>query len=322
LNESSLPLVSIAIPTYNRADSYLPQALKSALSQSYSNLEIIVSDNCSTDNTAGFVSSIGDPRVRYFRHDVNIGPTANVSFCIKQSKGAYLLLLHDDDRIDGDFIETCVQAADGVPDVGIIRTGVRLIDSGTNVLGERPNLSAGLPTSAFFRQWFVANTPVYLCCTLFNGQRIREVGGFSSRHNCYDDNMVIFRLAARYGRLDVPDIKASFRLHGGQGGFGKSIDQWCEDSLELLNLMRDLAAENKDEVFRDGLRFFSRANYRRARMAKSPLERVNASIKVLRHFNFRHLPSPTHFIAIFYGTRLHDVVRHVKRNWRYVGSRA
>ena len=56
------PLVTIGIPTYNRADHYLREALTSALSQTYANLEIIVSDNCSTDSTQTLVKGLPDPR--------------------------------------------------------------------------------------------------------------------------------------------------------------------------------------------------------------------------------------------------------------------
>ena len=60
------PLVTIGIPTFNRADSYLPESLGSALGQDYPNLEVIVSDNGSSDGTEVFVKSLNDPRVRYF----------------------------------------------------------------------------------------------------------------------------------------------------------------------------------------------------------------------------------------------------------------
>jgi glycosyltransferase involved in cell wall biosynthesis len=319
----SSPLVTIAIPTYSRAESYLPQALESALNQTYPNLEIIVSDNGSTDNTQAFVTGIGDPRLRYFRHDVNIGSNPNHNFCVEQAKGKYLLILHDDDLIDDDFIESCMEAVNGVADAGIIQTGTRLVNSQGTVLGDVPNLAAGLPVDAFFRKWFLGKAPIHLCHTLFNTQELKEIGGFKSKHNCYDDTMAVILLAAKYGRVDIREVKASFRMHGDQKGLATNIGEWCEDSLDLLRLMRDLAPENKDDVFREGLRFFSRANYRRVRRSSnSPFQRFIATFQVLRHFKFRQLPSHGHFLAILNGSWLYDVLRHVKRNWKYVSSRA
>jgi glycosyltransferase involved in cell wall biosynthesis len=99
------PLVSVGIPTYNRADGYLKEAIQSVLNQTYPNLEIIVSDNCSSDDTGTVVKAFNDSRIRYHRHDVNIGPNNNFNFCLDQAQGAYFLLLHDDDLIDPDFFQ-------------------------------------------------------------------------------------------------------------------------------------------------------------------------------------------------------------------------
>ena len=99
-------LVSIGIPTYNRANSYLRYSLRSAVSQTYKNIEIIVSDNCSSDNTESVVREFNDPRIRYYRQEGNIGPVRNRNFCLEQSQGQYFLLLFDDDVIDDEGTPT------------------------------------------------------------------------------------------------------------------------------------------------------------------------------------------------------------------------
>ena len=71
--------------------------------------------------------------------------------------------------------------------------------------------------------------------------------------------MAVVLLAGKYGRVDIGEVKASFRMHRDQKGFLANITEWCEDSLDLINLMRELAPDNKDEVFREGLRFFSKS---------------------------------------------------------------
>jgi glycosyltransferase involved in cell wall biosynthesis len=309
--KSLFPLVTIAIPTFNRADSYFPQTLKCALKQTYPDLEIIVSDNASTDHTGALVAGIDDPRVRYFRHGISIGANNNFNFCVAQAKGKYLLLLHDDDMIDDDFVASCMRAAEVCPDVGIIRTGIRLIDDAGKVIGEIPNRAGGLNTADFFRSWLAAGTALYLCSILFNTAKLREIGGLKSRHNCYDDGMAEFRLVAKYGRIDVPDVKASFRLHKGQRVFVRQIDEWCDDSVELLDLMCELAPESRAQLRREGLRFFSRANYRRASAMNTPLKRMIAYAKVFSYF--RCLPSFRHIVHILYGTPAYNALRSLKR---------
>ena len=146
---SSRPLVSIGIPTYNRADGYLKETLESALAQTYPNVEIVVADNCSPDATRAVVASYADPRIRYFRHEAGIKPNDNFNFCLQQAKGAYFLLLPDDDKIDPDFIDTCMRAAKDDTQVGIIRSGTRIINPVGTVISEGRNLTAGMSTADF-----------------------------------------------------------------------------------------------------------------------------------------------------------------------------
>jgi glycosyltransferase involved in cell wall biosynthesis len=101
------PLVSVIIPTYNRPE-YLKQALASAIKQSYKNLEIIVSDNFSTEKTQDIVESFCDTRIRYWRQPENIGMFANQMHAFKMAQGKYVASLHDDDIWNEDFVTKLV----------------------------------------------------------------------------------------------------------------------------------------------------------------------------------------------------------------------
>lgn len=89
-------LVTIAIPTRNRP-SGLRAALESALKQSYSNLEIIVSDNNTDGDMKPVVEGFHDPRIKYFRHTRTLEMTGNWNFCLGKATGEYFILLSDDD---------------------------------------------------------------------------------------------------------------------------------------------------------------------------------------------------------------------------------
>ena len=244
-NEHIFPLVTIGIPTFNRADSYLKDALKSAVSQSYSNIEVIVSDNASTDNTETLVKSFNDPRIRYFKQSKNIGGLNNANFCVEKAGGDYFLLLHDDDLIDNDFIKVCMEAVNYKTDVGIILSGTRVIDGNGEIIREDTNKAEGFSTTDFFLAWFDCKVPLYLCSTLYHTGRLREIGYFRSKKNLYEDNVVLFQLAAKFGRKDIRDVKASFRKHSNNSGSAASISDWCEDSLYLLDIMCDLSGDQQ-----------------------------------------------------------------------------
>ena len=108
--EESLPLVSVGLTSYQR-----PEGLRDVLSrvtrQTYSNLEIIVSDNCSGMPAVDEVLdsfAANDPRIRVFRQQTNIGMEPNHTFVARQATGRYFLWLHDDDEVPDDYIERCV----------------------------------------------------------------------------------------------------------------------------------------------------------------------------------------------------------------------
>lgn len=106
---TSRPLVSIGLPTYNRAEK-LAQSVERLLGQDYSNIEVVISDNASTDGTAELCRRLmaRDKRVRYVRQAVNIGPTANYGAVLAASTGELYMATADDDWLDANYVGTCV----------------------------------------------------------------------------------------------------------------------------------------------------------------------------------------------------------------------
>ncbi len=102
-NPSTPPLVSIVLPTYNRA-SYLAGAIRSVLKQSYSHWELIITDNGSVDETPKIIASFSDPRIRSVRQTQNLGAVANWSAGFNMAQGEFLAFLSDDDRLAPRFI--------------------------------------------------------------------------------------------------------------------------------------------------------------------------------------------------------------------------
>jgi glycosyltransferase involved in cell wall biosynthesis len=112
------PLVSVITPTYNRSE-YLRQAIASALGQTYGNIEIIVSDNCSDDDPRTIVESFADDRIRFFRHPSNLGMIANTLFAFQQARGKYVACLLDDDLWEPEFLATLVPPLEANPELAL-----------------------------------------------------------------------------------------------------------------------------------------------------------------------------------------------------------
>ena len=111
---------SVMIPVYNCAQ-YLPEALQSVLVQSFSEeiMQIEVIDDASTDaDIEEIVERIGKGRIKYYRHDVNVGSLRNFETCINRAKGEIVHLLHGDDRVRPGFYEKINSLFSHYPEVG------------------------------------------------------------------------------------------------------------------------------------------------------------------------------------------------------------
>jgi len=113
---TTLPLVSICIPTYNRA-GMVEKAIESALSQSYPNIEVLVVDNASHDAIESVIAAYNDPRLHFFKNPQNLGIFGNFNRCVELSHGEYIHILHSDDFIDSNFTKTCVEFMESHPGV-------------------------------------------------------------------------------------------------------------------------------------------------------------------------------------------------------------
>ena len=113
------PLVSICIPCYNAAP-FIGETLQSVLAQTYANLEIIICDDCSKDNTLEAVKTFTDPRIAIHVNAQNLGSSGNYNKALSYATGKYAKLLCADDMIAPDCIEKQVKAFEENADKNIV----------------------------------------------------------------------------------------------------------------------------------------------------------------------------------------------------------
>ncbi len=126
---SDSPSVSVCIPTYNRA-STVAGAIASAQAQSYGNIEILVVDNHSVDETEEVVRKLArtDERIRYVRQPENVGMTRNFSACIAAARGEFIKFLCDDDALAPDCVSKLKEAFGWSAKVALAAGARRLVD--------------------------------------------------------------------------------------------------------------------------------------------------------------------------------------------------
>lgn len=132
------PLVSICVPTRNRAAS-LRESMKTICAQDYPRLDILISDNCSEDDTEQVCRELmrHDSRIRYVRHDRNIGLHGNHNFCLDEARGEFLCICHDHDTRDLHIVSEYVSFLLTQPRVGIVCADWDLIDDEDRQIGVR-----------------------------------------------------------------------------------------------------------------------------------------------------------------------------------------
>jgi glycosyltransferase involved in cell wall biosynthesis len=132
---SAQPRISVTLPVYN-GERYLEQAIASILGQTVGNLELIISDNASTDATEEICRSFAarDRRVRYFRQQRNIGASPNFNVCYELASGEYFKWAAHDDFLEPTYLAACLEALDADPDAVLCQSVVRIVDDNDRLI--------------------------------------------------------------------------------------------------------------------------------------------------------------------------------------------
>jgi glycosyltransferase involved in cell wall biosynthesis len=151
---SEPPKVSVGLPVYN-GSRFLAESIEAIRAQSYENFELIVSDNCSTDDTAEIAREYAalDPRIRYVRNDRNLGAAANFNRTFELARGEYFKWAADDDLCTPDFLERCVGVLENDPSVILVHPLTELINPDGSVVQYDPERDAYVDSNGKRWRW-------------------------------------------------------------------------------------------------------------------------------------------------------------------------
>jgi glycosyltransferase involved in cell wall biosynthesis len=121
--------LSLGLPTYN-GEQFLAAAVESLLAQTYTDFELLISDNGSDDATGEIAQRFADrdPRVRYVRHPVNRGSAFNHNYLIEHARGEFFKWVSDDDLYAPDLLQRCMDALDARPEISLAHAWTAFID--------------------------------------------------------------------------------------------------------------------------------------------------------------------------------------------------
>ena len=230
----SKPLVSILIPTYN-GERFLRPALRSALSQSHREIEVVIGDDGSTDGTWDLIAAAeaADPRVRGIRHPTNLGPFENPLTLLREARGEYVKFLLHDDVLATDCVRDLLRGFESAPGVSLAFSRRLLIDEDgrTRPDGDLPALRdrAGLIDGRELGDTVLqtcTNVIGELTTALFRKDDVDPDDAWlvdGRRVDVLNDVALWVKLLRRGPAYYTPQALSRFRIHGGQNTFSSAF---------------------------------------------------------------------------------------------------
>jgi len=195
------------MPTFNRA-KFLPEAIDSVLSQTYADLELLIVDDGSEDNTTSVLEPfLRDERVRYFYQD-NQGQSYARNVGLKHAMGDFVAFLDSDDIWKPEKLEKQLAVVRAHPDADIVHGDEEIIDEQCAVT----SLLNMARYSGRITRYLLADNSVSITTALVKRRCFDEMGGFDTSVGVADDYELWLRFSARYRFHYEPGIVASYRV--------------------------------------------------------------------------------------------------------------
>jgi glycosyltransferase involved in cell wall biosynthesis len=225
---NNAPPVSIGMPVYN-GEKYIKNALESILNQTFTDFELIISDNASTDGTRRICEAYAsmDPRIRYYRSERNRGASWNFNRVFQLSSGKYFKWVAHDDLHAPDFLSRCFEILEKEPSVLLCHSRVKIIDEDGNFIqdyGIRLNTGSHKPHERCYE--LLRKHLCYPIFGLIRSDALRMTPLYGNYAHC--DEILLLRLGLLGRFHEIPEFLFFARKHPEQ-----SISQFCPNYLSF-----------------------------------------------------------------------------------------
>ncbi len=224
-------LVSVILPTYNRLGT-LERSVNSVLNQTYTNLELLIIDDGSDDGTEAYIRGIGDERIRYYRNEHNMGPSASRNRGAKLAKGTLLAFQDSDDEWREDKLQRLTEVlAQAEENVAMVYHEMQEADGEQAVIpsGEIPFACKSGDLFAYMLLYPLIGIPA----ALIKKSCFDECGGFCERLKSLEDYEFFLRVSEKYRILFVEE--PLIRIYDTPGSVNKRYRDKIDTELYLLD---------------------------------------------------------------------------------------
>lgn len=219
LNDLDNPLVSVLVYNYNYG-KYLNDCLESIVAQTYLNIEIIFSDNASTDDSWNIALDFlkkHPGRMTVTRNRKNLGPTANLQNCLDNTRGTYFITLGSDDIMLPEYIEQCIDAFRVEPRLGYVMVHYSFMDSDSNRTDEPPFYDQSCIISGEDQAavYMMAAVNPSVSQIMYHRQKYMEAieGSGTIASRWYGARINDFNLCMQYSMAYIKEPLLLFRVH-------------------------------------------------------------------------------------------------------------
>ena len=209
------PAVTIGIPVYN-GERYLEEAIRSVLAQTHRDLELVISDNASTDRTAEICRdyALQDGRVRYFRNPTNLGAAPNYNLVFSHARGRFFKWLAHDDLITPTFVEKATACSGSASGCGDVQLGGLLYRQQGGPLGLYDTQLGKADVASPSRRLAQVTLPSHSCVDFFGMFRRSALEG-SLLHGSFHgaDRALLAQMSLRGRMIQIPEPLVQMREH-------------------------------------------------------------------------------------------------------------
>ncbi|MDC0092752.1 glycosyltransferase [Alphaproteobacteria bacterium] len=214
--KQQLPLISVCVPVFN-GEAYILDCINSVLEQNFSNYELLIVDNCSTDSTSNIVKSIKDKRLRFIQNEENIGSINNFNKCINEAQGEYFLLLPHDDLLFPDCLEQYLKMFNKSK-VGLTYSSICIIDENRNIKYTKINHTQNQIFSPEETIVDIIDNFVPIQLAMVRTKILQHLGGFDKTFGLFSDVHLWLRVAFEGWHSSYNSVALScHRVHDQQG---------------------------------------------------------------------------------------------------------
>lgn len=221
------PLVSVIMPVYNRED-IVKKSVDSVLNQTYKNLELIIVDDGSTDNTIKIIDSINDERIRFIKHSKNQGVCISRNNGLELSKGEYIFYLDSDNTWKPEYIETMIGAYLELPDADALYCGQYVADTDKSPIRM---VRFGLLNKSLFHN----RNYIDLNCFTHKKEIFNKIGGFRESLKRLNDYEYIHSILDNGFKIySIPVLLSNYYMHNSDNRIGH-MDYYPIDEVRNLH---------------------------------------------------------------------------------------